>query len=211
MDNPNIVAKQFRKEIQYRSGMYIPDRCVALGKIDKDTKTISPVLFDAQERTLYRLPEVPNMFFYLEADYLGMLSRHFVYPSSVATSAIFAYVVQISDEACAADVFSCERAQSVWRLLLSACVFDRWRTRDKAFCATCIDVWSDVMETQKFATLEEHVHGNFVMQEMFKMCLDCVDDIDYKLVPEDDKEESAYWACLDHIEIENLRFCASLN
>lgn len=211
MDNPNVVAKRFRKEIQYRRDMYIPDRCVALGKIDKATKTISPVLFDAQEGTLYRLPEVPNMFFYLEADYLGMLSRHFVYPSSVATSAIFAYVVQISDEACGANVFSCDRAQTVWRLLLSACVFDRWRTRDKAFRTMCLDVWSNVMETQELDTLNKHEHGMDVMQSMFKLCLECIDEIDYTLVPENAEEESAYWACLDHIEIENLRFCASLN
>ena len=140
-----------------------------------------------------------------------MLSKFFSYPSTIVSSAIYAYIVQISDEATASGIFSCDRAKSVWRLLLSSAVFNRWRVRDSQFHATCLSVWAAVMDSREVETLDSHADGKFVMTEMFELCLASIDDIDYSLLPENDSEESPYWACLNYIRLENIRFCARLN
>ena len=127
------------------------------------------------------------------------------------TSAIYAYVVQVSDEVLGTGIFSCKRAVSVWRLLLASNVYDRWENSSSEFRAKCRSVWGDTMENLDVETLKSHEHGNFVMSKMFDLCVDCIDDINYNLLPKNDEEESAYWACLDSIRVENLLFSARFN
>ena len=207
----DIRMRRYQKEVPYSRDMHIPSGCVALSKVESDASILSPVLLDESANTLYRLPEVPKLYFYLEANHLGMLSEHFMYPLTIESSAIYAYVVQISEEAAAAGAFICERAISVWRLLLSAAVSNRWLACDSEFHAICLGVWSDVVESRRLETLDNHPHGSFVMSEMFDLCARCVDDIDVTLLPRSDAERSPYWACLNYIYTENLKFCARLN
>ena len=77
MGNSITFPKRFDRSIQYRRDRVIPSGCIALSEVDPVSETLSPVLLDESERTLYRLPEVPKVFFYLEAHCLGLISRFF--------------------------------------------------------------------------------------------------------------------------------------
>ena len=127
------------------------------------------------------------------------------------TSAIYAYVVQVSDEVSSSDILSCKRAISVFRLLLASNVYDRWENSSLEFRSKCRSVWEDTLNNLDVETIKSHEHGGFVMSKMFDLCVDCVDDINFNLLPKSDDEESAYWACLDEIWVENLLFSARFN